>query len=68
MSGIAVAQGKRVRRGELLGFVGCGSNGATHLHLALMKGNPERYLKNSYPFDRDKTPSFACPRGPKELG
>jgi hypothetical protein len=42
-----------------LGGVGCGSNGATHLHLALRFGNPMKYANPR------KTPvAYRCARVP----
>jgi murein DD-endopeptidase MepM/ murein hydrolase activator NlpD len=38
-----------VKRGQLIGYSACGSERVPHLHLALMKGNPDRYAR---PFRR----------------
>ena len=45
LSGLAVDKEQKVRRGDVLGRSGCGSEGVPHLHLGLEKGNPEIYGK-----------------------
>jgi murein DD-endopeptidase MepM/ murein hydrolase activator NlpD len=43
LSRIPVKKRDKVRRGQLLAFSGCGSEGVPHLHLGLLRGDPERY-------------------------
>jgi RHS repeat-associated protein len=43
LSRVVVRRAEPVERGQLLGYSGCGSEGVPHLHLALQRGNPDRY-------------------------
>ena len=43
LSKVIVKRRQKVAKGDVLGFSGCSSNGVPHLHLALERGNPERY-------------------------
>ena len=43
-----VERGQRVRLDQVLGRSGRSSNGAPHLHIALERGNPERYPSGPY--------------------
>jgi RHS repeat-associated protein len=53
LSRLTVKSGQNVRKGQLLGLSGCGSEGVPHLHLALYPWNkahnPERYARGLKP-------------------
>jgi len=49
LSGRIVRKRQKVKRGQLLGFSGCGTEGVPHLHLALLRGDPERYTPHPRP-------------------
>jgi murein DD-endopeptidase MepM/ murein hydrolase activator NlpD len=41
-------RGQTVEKDQVLGESGASSNGAAHLHIALEKGNPERFCPGPY--------------------